>query len=91
MWWDIRKLGEPTESLALAPNKKDSRCLGGVALEYEPTMPTKFMVGTEQGSVLSCNRKAKTPAEKIVATYSQHYGPVYALQVMNKNAVTKNS
>ncbi|XP_020904970.1 dynein intermediate chain 3, ciliary [Exaiptasia diaphana] len=43
-------------------------------------MPTKFMVGTEQGSVLSCNRKAKSPSEKIVATYSQHYGPVYAVQ-----------
>lgn len=83
LWWDIRKLGEPTETLALCPNKKDSRTLGGVALEYEVTMPTKFMVGTEQGSVLSCNRKAKSPSEKIVATYSQHYGPVYAVQVCN--------
>lgn len=74
-------MGEPTESLLLCPNKKDPRPLGGVSLEYEPTMPTKFMVGTEQGSVLSCNRKAKTPGEKIVASFSQHYGPVYAVQV----------
>lgn len=44
-------------------------------------MPTKFMVGTEQGSVLSCNRKAKSPSEKIVCSFSQHYGPVYAVQV----------
>ena len=44
-------------------------------------MPTKFMVGTEQGVVLSCNRKAKTPSDKIVASFSQHYGPIYALQV----------
>lgn len=42
--------------------------------------PTKFMVGTEQGVVVSCNRKAKTPAEKIVCTYDGHHGPVYALQ-----------
>lgn len=42
--------------------------------------PTKFMVGTEQGLVVSCNRKAKTPAEKIVCTYDGHHGPVYALQ-----------
>lgn len=41
--------------------------------------PTKFMVGTEQGVVVSCNRKAKTPAEKIVCTYDGHHGPVYAL------------
>ena len=38
------------------------------------------MVGTEQGMVVSCNRKAKTPAEKIVSTYSGHQGPIYALQ-----------
>ncbi|EDO40075.1 predicted protein [Nematostella vectensis] len=80
LWWDIRKLGEPTESLLLCPNKKDPRPLGGVSLEFEPTMPTKFMVGTEQGSVLSCNRKAKTPADKIVASYAGHYGPVYSVQ-----------
>ena len=42
--------------------------------------PTKFMVGTEQGSIISCNRKAKTPTEKIVCTYSGHLGPVYAVQ-----------
>ena len=55
--------------------------MGGMSLEYEPTMPTKFMVGTEQGSVLLCNRKAKTPSEKIVCSFTQHYGPVYAVQV----------
>eukprot|EP00794_Sanderia_malayensis_P009172 gene9172-10145_t len=80
-WWDIRKLGEPTESLKLIPNiKESSRPLGGVSLEYEPTMPTKFMVGTEQGSVLSCNRKAKTANDKIVAVYNQHFGPIYSVQ-----------
>ena len=42
--------------------------------------PTKFMVGTEQGTVMSCNRKAKTPAEKIVAVYPGHHCPVYSLQ-----------
>ena len=38
------------------------------------------MVGTEQGCVMSCNRKAKTPAEKIVALYQGHHGPIYSLQ-----------
>ncbi|ELK12403.1 Dynein intermediate chain 2, axonemal [Pteropus alecto] len=38
------------------------------------------MVGTEEGIVISCNRKAKTPAEKIVCTFSGHHGPIYALQ-----------
>lgn len=79
-WWDTRKLGEPTESLFLNKNPKEGKPMGGLVLEYEPTMPTKFMVGTEQGVVLSCNRKAKSPTDKIVASYSQHYGPIYALQ-----------
>lgn len=81
LWWDIRKLGEPTESLLLVPNPKENpRPMGGMSLEYEPTMPTKFMVGTEQGSVLLCNRKAKTPSDKIVCSFTQHYGPIYSVQ-----------
>uniref|UniRef100_A0AAR2JBL9 Dynein, axonemal, intermediate chain 2b n=2 Tax=Pygocentrus nattereri TaxID=42514 RepID=A0AAR2JBL9_PYGNA len=82
LWWDIRKMSEPTERLVLDPTKegKLENALGAISLEFETTMPTKFMVGTEQGLVVSCNRKAKTPAEKIVCTYSGHHGPIYALQ-----------
>jgi len=82
LWWDTRKMGEPTEKLFLDPTKKQdiTKAQGAFSLEYEPTIPTKFMVGTEQGSIMSCNRKAKTPAEKIVAVYPGHHAPVYALQ-----------
>nr|XP_048673673.1 dynein axonemal intermediate chain 2 isoform X2 [Caretta caretta] len=81
LWWDIRKLTEPTETLVMDISRKGvlENALGAIALEFEPTMPTKFMVGTEQGMVITCNRKAKTPAEKIVGTYSGHHGPIYAL------------
>ncbi|NXS44021.1 DNAI2 protein, partial [Balaeniceps rex] len=81
LWWDIRKLSEPTETLILDITRKGllENALGAVTLEFEPTMPTKFMVGTEQGIVIACNRKAKTPPEKITSTYSGHHGPVYAL------------
>ncbi|XP_074463243.1 dynein axonemal intermediate chain 2 isoform X1 [Larus michahellis] len=81
LWWDVRKLSEPTESLVLDITRKGllENALGAVTLEFEPTMPTKFMVGTEQGIVIACNRKAKTPPEKITSTYSGHIGPVYAL------------
>ncbi|KAM4550026.1 dynein axonemal intermediate chain 2 [Fundulus diaphanus] len=82
LWWDVRKLSEPTERLVLDPGREGNldKALGAISLEFEPTMPTKFMVGTEQGLVVSCNRKAKTPAEKIVCTYDGHHGPIYALQ-----------
>ena len=40
LWWDIRKLGEPTERLVLDPTRKLNidNALGGISLEYEPTM-----------------------------------------------------
>ncbi|KAI9535963.1 Dynein intermediate chain 2, axonemal [Dissostichus eleginoides] len=82
LWWDVRRLSEPTDRLVLDPGRGGDldRALGGVSLEFEPTMPTKFLVGTEQGGVLSCNRKAKTSSEKLVCCYEGHLGPVYALQ-----------
>jgi len=43
LWWDIRKLGEPTERLILDPTRKLNidNALGGISLEYEPTMVRK--------------------------------------------------
>jgi dynein intermediate chain 2 len=43
-------------------------------------MPTKFMVGTEQGTIITCNRKAKTQAEKLSSSYTSYTGPVVSLQ-----------
>ncbi|MBV99873.1 Dynein intermediate chain 2, axonemal, partial [Eschrichtius robustus] len=82
MWWDVRKMTEPTEVVIMdiTRNERLEHALGAISLEFESTMPTKFMVGTEQGIVISCNRKAKTSAEKIVCTFSGHHGPIYALQ-----------
>lgn len=79
MFWDVRKLAEPTETLMVDPGD-NGRLLGGVSLEYESTMPTKFQIGTEQGQVVLFNRKGKTPQEKISCTYNAHLGPVYAVE-----------
>ncbi|TPX42236.1 hypothetical protein SeMB42_g02765 [Synchytrium endobioticum] len=79
LWWDIRKLSEPTESLLLDP-EKNGQIVGGTVLDYETTMPTKFMVGSESGSIFMCNKKSKNPNEKITHIYPGHHGPIYALQ-----------
>lgn len=67
--WDTRKLNEPLERLLVDPIKSDdqvmARSYGVTVLEYETTMPTKFMCGTDVGMVFVCNRKGKTPVEKI--------------------------
>jgi dynein intermediate chain 2 len=77
-WWDTRNMKQPVEELILDITKKldKSVALGAICLEYEPTMPTKFMVGTEQGTIITCNRKAKTAADKIAALYQSYSGPV---------------
>lgn len=39
MWWDIRKLGEPVETLPLEfAGYRPGQKLGGIALEYESSM-----------------------------------------------------
>jgi len=82
LWWDTRKLGEPVEALPLEPkNSQGEGLFGGVSLEYsEVGGPTRFMVGTEQGVVIMCNRKAKNPQDRIGTSYTGHHGPVYAIQ-----------
>jgi len=40
----------------------------------------KFLIGTEQGKVISCSRKGKTNADKLGTVYEGHCGPVYGLQ-----------
>ncbi|XP_041881473.1 dynein intermediate chain 2, axonemal [Corvus kubaryi] len=79
LWWDIRKMSQPSEKLILDITKEDQlkKALGASALDFAPTMPTKFLVGTEQGTIISCNRDAKTPPEKIAHIFSGHLGAVY--------------
>jgi dynein intermediate chain 2 len=72
-------MSEPTETLLIDP-EKNGNIVGGTVLDFETTMPTKFMIGAENGSVFLCNKKAKNPSEKITHIFPGHHGPVYALQ-----------
>ena len=40
LWWDTRKMGEPTEKLYLDPTKKQdlTKAQGAMCLEYESTL-----------------------------------------------------
>ena len=96
--WDCRKPEKPTEivnvkkidadTLPLLPKDNIGGArgiLGGTCLDYDPSVggPSKFMVGTEQGTILTCNRKAsggKSTADKITHTFNGHHGPVYSVQ-----------
>jgi dynein intermediate chain 2 len=78
LWWDVRKLQEPIESLWLSDKTDNGTLLGGTALEYSGA-GGKFMVGSESGKIVACSRKGKTPADKIGNIWEAHCGPVYAL------------
>jgi len=82
LWWDIRKLGEPSDTLQLEDKGCEGgghRLMGGCSMDYSAA-GGKFLVGTEQGKVVACNRKAKNPSDRIGGVYEGHCGPVYALQ-----------
>ncbi|KFP74832.1 Dynein intermediate chain 2, axonemal, partial [Acanthisitta chloris] len=81
LWWDIRKLSEPTETLVLDITQEGqlSNALGAMSLDLAPTTPAKFLVGTEQGSIIACNRDAKARSERITCTYRGHVRAVYAV------------
>lgn len=72
-WWDIRKIHEPTDEMiidvvtSMTEEQSMAKANGISVMEYEPTIPTRFMVGTENGLVINGNRKGKTPYDKLPA------------------------
>lgn len=75
-WWDCRKLDEYTDLMIIdivksANDTPSMATSNGVSvLEYESTIPTRFMVGTENGFVIGGNRKGKSPMDKLPSKVS---------------------
>ena len=38
-------------------------------LEYDPTIPSKFMLGTDSGQILCCSRKARAQPDVVKAIF----------------------
>ncbi|CAH1182226.1 unnamed protein product [Phyllotreta striolata] len=90
-WWDTRNLSEPTDTLILdyAKEPRLSNALGASCLEYEITIPTRFMVGTEEGVLVMGVRKGKTSMEKMtLRIQGAQFGPI--LNVQRNPAFLKN-
>lgn len=85
-WWDSRRLGERLEGALLRERTAaggagpEGPGLGATCLEYSVSAgPAKFMVGTATGAILTGNRRAKNPAERITGTLSGHVSAVASL------------
>ncbi|CAG9136387.1 unnamed protein product [Plutella xylostella] len=85
-WWDLRDMSEPTDTMIMDVVKTSvdvpsmATANGVSVLEYEATIPTRFMVGTENGLILGGNRKGKTATEKLPMNIKAHNGPVVSLE-----------
>ncbi|XP_043678098.1 dynein axonemal intermediate chain 2-like isoform X2 [Vespula pensylvanica] len=83
-WWDTRKMKIPTETLVIdlekTENQNVDQATGISALQFEPSMSSRFMCGLENGMVISGNRKGKTPSEKLAVRFKVQYGPVIGLE-----------
>lgn len=84
LFWDTRTMNAPIESLFIDTehtNEQNRHRSHGISVvEYEPTITTRYMVGTEQGYVFACNRKADVPTEKIMARFRVHVSQVNSLE-----------
>mmetsp|Transcript_10581 Transcript_10581/g.15980 ORF Transcript_10581/g.15980 Transcript_10581/m.15980 type:complete len:599 (+) Transcript_10581:73-1869(+) len=86
LWWDTRRLGEPVDKLLLSADAKNPQgcpVLGGSSMEYNKEIPTKYLVGTEQGIVLSINlrnRKQNNGISVYDTGPGKHHGPIYSIQ-----------
>merc|ERR1711907_34771 len=63
LWWDTRKMSEPSDSYTVDTSSKPDTVAGvqgGTSLGYDMAAgPLKFLVGTEQGYILACDKKSK--------------------------------
>lgn len=85
MWWDTRRFEEPVDVLNIVENPKaeNPQTLGGTVLEYNVEAgPTKFLVGTEQGTIVTANKRLNRGPELTTAygvDTGRHLGPVYSI------------
>ncbi|CAH2106363.1 unnamed protein product [Euphydryas editha] len=86
MWWDIRNLSEPIDSLLITTRVPSGPYLdltnieGISALQFDRSFPTRFLCGTDTGFVINVNRKGKSYQEVLSAIFPAHKGYVKSVQ-----------
>ncbi|XP_068983669.1 dynein intermediate chain 3, ciliary-like [Bombus flavifrons] len=95
LWWDARFMKKPTETLVMdleQPQRADIyKAVGITALQFEQTMSSKFLAGTEDGMVVNVNRRTSNLVEKLAIRFHCYTGPVIAIDrnpIYTKNFLT---
>lgn len=93
MWWDIRDLSAPIDSLLITIKDSSGPYLGlmnteGIsALQFDKSFPTRFLCGTDTGFVINVNRKGKSHKEIMSSIFPAHKG--YVKSVQRNPSITK--
>mmetsp|Transcript_17717 Transcript_17717/g.48204 ORF Transcript_17717/g.48204 Transcript_17717/m.48204 type:complete len:583 (-) Transcript_17717:175-1923(-) len=88
LFWDVRNMSNYVDECILTDGGSEPKTLGGVSLEWMMEAgPTKYLVGTEHGIIVSCSKKPKKDVEigawfgqPEKGGYGRHFGPVYAVK-----------
>ncbi|XP_017872066.1 PREDICTED: dynein intermediate chain 3, ciliary [Drosophila arizonae] len=79
-FWDIRDLKMPANEIVLEPYTRNRQnrqnAHGCTVLEFEYTIPVRFIAGTDMGSVFVGNRKGLNPVEMLVGSFMICAGPI---------------
>ncbi|KAH8367825.1 hypothetical protein KR084_003263 [Drosophila pseudotakahashii] len=82
-YWDTRDLKMPMQELLLEPEPQERQSRmdshGVTVLEFEYTIPVRFIIGSDMGHVFVGNRKGMTPTETLLANYKLFAGPVRSI------------
>jgi len=82
-YWDTRDLKMPMQELLLEPEPQERQSRmdshGVTVLEFEYTIPVRFIICSDMGHVFVGNRKGMTPTETLLAHYQLFAGPVRSI------------
>ncbi|KAH8413016.1 hypothetical protein KR009_007421 [Drosophila setifemur] len=83
-YWDTRDLVMPVQELLAEPNPRPGAqnrqdAHGVTLLEFEYTIPVRYIICSDMGYLFVGNRKGVTPSESIIGAYPMFAGPVRAI------------
>ncbi|XP_055904903.1 dynein intermediate chain 3, ciliary [Eupeodes corollae] len=83
-YWDGRNLKNWSMQFLLDPERTDkqfrTRAHGCTVLEFEYTIPIRYIAGDDMGHVFVCNRKGVTPTETLLYNYKLFAGSIHTIE-----------
>uniref|UniRef100_A0A0K8VPH4 Dynein intermediate chain 3, ciliary n=1 Tax=Bactrocera latifrons TaxID=174628 RepID=A0A0K8VPH4_BACLA len=83
-YWDGRDLETPIQEILLDPEptdeQKNERAHGVTVLEFEYTIPVRYIIASDQGYIFIGNRKGMLPTEVLISNYRLFSGPIRTIE-----------